>query len=163
MKGRKIDAAKRAGIALAYKAINEKDKVGLVIFGSEIKEAISPTDDFTLLLKKLTKIAASKETNIVLAIKKATELLESDESTRHLVIITDVLPTSGEHPEKETLDAAAEARANGITISIVGITLDKKGRELGIKLAEIGGGKFYTAKNTDDIDKIVLEDYSELL
>lgn len=163
MKGKKIDAAKRAGMALAYKAIGEKDKVGLIIFGDKIHESISPTDDFTLLLKKLTKITASRETNLVLAIKKASELFPSAESTKHLVLITDVLPTSGQQPEKETLDAAAEARANGITISIVGITLDKKGKELGMKIAEIGAGKFYTAKNTDDIDKIVLEDYCELL
>ena len=31
MKGKKIDACKKAGIALAYKAINEKDKVGLIV------------------------------------------------------------------------------------------------------------------------------------
>ena len=33
MKGPKIGACKRAGIALAYKAIEEKDKVGLIVFG----------------------------------------------------------------------------------------------------------------------------------
>ncbi|MEK6828478.1 MAG: hypothetical protein AABX78_03945, partial [Nanoarchaeota archaeon] len=51
MKGKKIDACKKAGIALAYKAINEKDKVGLIVFGSEVKETIEPTLDFTMLLK----------------------------------------------------------------------------------------------------------------
>ena len=163
MKGRKIDAAKRAGVALAYKAINEKDKVGLVIFGDKIKDSIPPTDDFTLLLKKLTKITASRETNIVVAIKNASELFEADGCTKHLVLITDVLPTSGEHPEKETLEAAAEARARGITISIVGINLDKKGKELGMKIAELGEGKLYIAKNTEDIDRIVLEDYESVM
>jgi len=163
MRGNKIDAAKRAGVALAYRAINEKDKVGLIIFGDRIKETVMPTDDFTLLLKKLTKITASKETNIVIALKKAAEMFEEYDSTRHLIIITDVLPTAGEHPEKETLDSAAEARARGVTISIVGISLDRKGRELGQKIAEIGKGRLYIARNTEDIDKIVLEDYNSVI
>ena len=163
MRGKKIDAAKRAGVALAYKAIKEKDKVGLVVFGNEIKEAINPTEDFTLLLEKLTKISALKETNIVLAIKKAAEMFEDNDLTRHLIIITDVLPTAGEHPEKETLEAAADASAKGITISVVGISLDKNGKELGRKIADIGKGKLYLAKNTEEIDKIVLEDYGAIL
>ena len=48
MKGAKIDACKRAGIALAYKAIDEKDKVGLIVFGSEIKTVVEPTQDFSI-------------------------------------------------------------------------------------------------------------------
>ena len=163
MRGNKIDAAKRAGVALAYKAIQEKDKVGLIIFGDEIKTQVNPTQDFTLLLKELTKISALKETNIVLALKKSEEMFTDENSTKHLIIITDVLPTTGEHPEKETFEAAAEASAKGITISIVGISLDKNGKELGRKIAEIGKGKFYVARNTEEIDKIVLEDYESVL
>jgi len=163
MRGNKIDAAKRAGIALAYKAIQEKDKVGLIIFGDEIKTQIMPTNDFTLLLKELTKASALKETNIVLALKKSEEMFLNDGSTKHLIIITDVLPTAGEHPEKETLEAAAEASAKGITISIVGIGLDKNGKELGRKIADLGKGRLYVAKNTEEIDKIVLEDYGSVI
>ena len=36
MKGSKIDLCKKAGIALAYQAINENDKIGLLVFGSQI-------------------------------------------------------------------------------------------------------------------------------
>ena len=56
MKGSKIDACKRAGIALAYKAIDEKDKVGLIVFGSEIKTTIEPTIDFSYLLYNFMNI-----------------------------------------------------------------------------------------------------------
>jgi hypothetical protein len=38
MKGKKIEVCKKAGIALAYKAISEKDKVGLIVFGSDVKD-----------------------------------------------------------------------------------------------------------------------------
>lgn len=162
MRGKKIDSAKKAGLALAYRAMEERDKVGLIIFGEDIRTAISPTEDFTLLLREITRVTASRETNITVAINKSSEMFPDDDSTRHLIIITDVLPTTGKHPEKETLDAAAEAKSKGITISIVGINLDKNGEKLGIEIARIGEGRLYKARNLEDIDKIVLEDYEGL-
>ena len=127
MKGKKIEACKKAGIALAYKAINEKDKVGLIVFGSEIKEVVEPTSDFTRLLKEITRIKASKETDIAATIRKAIEIFPSENITKHLILITDALPTKGDEPEKLTLEEVSMARSSGITISLIGINLDEKG------------------------------------
>ena len=66
MKGKKIDACKKAGIALAYKAINEKDKVGLIVFGSDIKTTVEPTTDFPFLLKCIASARASRQTDLEL-------------------------------------------------------------------------------------------------
>ena len=127
MKGAKIDACKRAGIALAYKAIDERDKVGLIVFGSEIKTIIEPTADFSYLLKNITSIRASRETDLVATLKKSIELFPNENITKHLIIITDALPTIGKDPEKETLQEASIARNKGITISLIGINLNEKG------------------------------------
>jgi len=159
MKGRKIEACKKAGIALAYKAINEKDKVGLIVFGSEIKEVVEPTSDFTTLLKEITRIRASKETDIVSTLQKAIELFPSEKITKHLILITDALPTKGDEPERSTLEEASIARSKGITISLIGINLDEKGKKLAEKIAEIGKGRLYVVRNLENVDKIVLEDY----
>ena len=163
MKGKKIDACKKAGIALAYKAINEKDKVGLIVFGSEIKEIIEPTLDFTTLLKEITKIRASKETDIVSTLQKAIELFPSENITKHLILLTDALPTKGDEPEKSTLEEASIARSKGITISLVGIDLDEKGKNLAEKIVELGGGRLYIVNNLENVDKIVLEDYYSVI
>ena len=159
MKGKKIEACKKAGIALAFKAINEKDKVGLIVFGSEIKEIVEPTLDFTMLLKEITKIRASKETDIVSTLQKAIELFPSENITKHLILITDALPTKGDEPEKSTLEEASIARSKGITISLIGINLDGKGRKLAEKIAEIGEGRLYVVRDLENVDGIVLEDY----
>ncbi len=159
MKGRKIEACKKAGIALAYKAINEKNKVGLIVFGSEIMGIIEPTLDFTRLLKEITRIRASKETDIVSTLQKSIELFPSDKITKHLILITDALPTKGEDPEKFTLEEASIARSKGITISLIGISLDEKGKKLAEKIVELGEGRLYVVRNLDNVDKIVLEDY----
>jgi len=159
MKGKKIEACKKAGIALAYKAINEKDKVGLIVFGSEVREAIEPTLDFTNLLKEITKIRASKETDIVSTLQKAIEMFPSENITKHLILITDALPTKGDEPEKSTLEEASIARSKGITISLIGINLDEKGKKLAEKIVEIGEGRLYVVRNLENVDEIVLEDY----
>ena len=159
MKGKKINACKKAGIALAFKAIEEKDKVGLIVFGSEIKEVIEPTNDFAFLLKNITKIKASRQTDIVKTIKKAIELFPREDMTKHLILISDALPNIGKEPEKETMEAVSIARDNGITISLIGINLDEKGEKLGKKIVEIGEGRMYVVKDVEEVDKIVLEDY----
>jgi len=159
MKGQKIDACKKAGIALAYKAINEKNKVGLIVFDSEIKKIVELTSDFIRILKEITKVRPSKETDIVLSLQKAIEMFPSGNVTKHLILITDALPTKGEHPEKSTLEEASNARSKGITISLIGINLDDKGKRIAEKIVEIGEGRLYIVRNLENVDKIVLEDY----
>ncbi|MEK6984006.1 MAG: VWA domain-containing protein [Nanoarchaeota archaeon] len=163
MRGKKIEACKKAGIALSFKAINEKDKVGLIVFGSEIKEAVEPTSDFTRLLKEITRIKASMQTDIVSMLRKAIELFPRENITKHLILITDALPTKGDNPEKSTLEEASSARSNGITISLIGISLDAKGKSLAEKIVEIGDGRLYIVRNLENVDKIVLEDYYSIV
>ena len=43
------------------------------------------------------------ETDIVATLRKAIELFPSEGITKHLMLITDALPTVGEEPEKDTL------------------------------------------------------------
>jgi len=162
MKGKKIDACKKAGIALAYKAISERDKVGLIVFGSEVKEYIEPTSDFTTLLKEITRIRASKQTDIVSTLRKAIEIFPSEEITKHLILITDALPTKGDEPESSTLEEVSVAKSKGITTSLIGINLDDKGKKLAEKIVELGGGRLYVVRNLENVDQVVLEDYYSL-
>jgi len=161
MKGEKLRIAKKSGIALAFKAIEEKNKVGIVVFGSDIKDFVEPTTDFMSLLRKLAEIKASMETDISKSITKSIELFPKND-TKHLVLLTDALPTKGEIPERETMNAVSSARENGITISIIGINLDTQGFNLAKKIVEIGQGRLYRVKDLADVDKIILEDYASL-
>ncbi|MBN1645337.1 VWA domain-containing protein [Candidatus Woesearchaeota archaeon] len=159
MKGNKIHTCKKAGIALAYKAISDKDKVGLVVFGTEVKDSIEPTDDFGFLLNKITRIRASKQTDFKKMIEHASEMFPAQDATKHLLILTDALPTIGKEPEQATLAAVSSARAKGITISVVGIQLDSKGEKLAKKIVKLGNGKLYMVRDLEEVDRIVLEDY----
>lgn len=158
MKGDKIGTCKKAGVALAWKAIQNKDNVGIVVFGEEVTDVVRPTKDFSVLLKTLSAIRAQRETNIAQSIDKSIELFPK-QGTKHLMILTDALPTTGEKPEEETLKAVSKAASAGITISIVGINLDEEGKHLAERIVEIGRGKLYVVSNLEEVDRIVLMDY----
>ena len=162
MKGKKLEICKKAGIALAYRAIAQNDKVGIVSFSSRIKDCIAPTKDFGELLRSITKITASEQTDFHSAVNKTVEILPTDKSTKHLLILTDALPTTGTNPEKATIEAISQACDTGITIAVIGIQLDTKGTELAKEIARIGKGRFFVVKNLDELDRIVLEDYYAL-
>jgi Mg-chelatase subunit ChlD len=159
MKGRKIEVSKRAGVALAYKAIENQDKVGLMVFGADVTAKIEPCVNFMEIVDKLSRITASKETNFNSAIEESFQLFSNRDVTKHLIFLTDGVPTSGEEPEKEALEAIAHANAAGITCSMIGIKLDGQAEEFLRKATELGGGKFYNVKDLNKLDAIVLEDY----
>ena len=48
------------------------------------------------------------------------------------------------------------------TISLIGIKLNTKAKKLAEKITNIGQGNFYLVKDLEELDKIVLEDYSEI-
>ncbi|MBR9677281.1 VWA domain-containing protein [Candidatus Woesearchaeota archaeon] len=160
MKGEKIGVCKRAGIALAYKAIQEKDRVGLIVFGDKIEKIVRPTNNFSEIVNNIIDLKASKETDISAVIKKSIELYPNDVTgVKHLILLSDAMPTIGKKPEKNTLDAAGIAKEANITISIIGIKLDKEGEELAKKIVEISDGKFYSVKELANTTAILLEDY----
>ena len=162
MKGKKLEICKKAGIALAYKAIAQNNQVGMISFASTIKDVIAPTQDFSTILQTITKISASEQTDFNKAINKTTELFPKNKTTKHLLILTDAMPTTGDQPEKQTIEAVTKASDHGITTSIIGIQLDDKGTTLAKEIARAGKGRFFIVKNLEELDKIVLEDYYAL-
>ncbi|MFP4112138.1 MAG: vWA domain-containing protein [Candidatus Woesearchaeota archaeon] len=159
MKGKKMEVAKKAGIGLAHKAISSHDKVGLVVFSSNVEEYLMPTDDFFRVIDKMTRIKAGKETNMVFAIDKAIEMFPPGDVTKHLIMITDAVPTVGD--KEDILEAVMKARSHNITISVIGINLID-GRNMAQQITEYGNGKLYILKNLENMDQIVLQDYYSL-
>ncbi len=162
MKGKKIELCKKAGIALAYKAIDENDKVGLIVFGSKIEEVVYPTTDFSQFIKAIVKITPKKQTDLALTIEKAIEIFPKENITKHLILITDAMPTVGDDPSRDTLNLVERAAGYGITISVIGIGLELDGSELAKKIVEVGNGRLYVVNDLNNLDRIVLQDYYSL-
>ncbi|PIN81261.1 hypothetical protein COV13_01760 [Candidatus Woesearchaeota archaeon CG10_big_fil_rev_8_21_14_0_10_32_9] len=159
MKGEKIRMAKKAGVALMYKAIGNKDRVGIVVFGSKIHNLIKPADDFYGLLKELTKIKTTGETDLSLAIDASLKLFDSSKNNKHLVLLTDALQTLGKKPESDVLEKVSVAHSAGISLTIIGINLNKQGEDFAKKIADVSSGSLYKVSDLKDIDQIIIEDY----
>ncbi len=162
MKGKKISVCKRAGTSLAYEALKKKDNIGLIVFGDDVKESVAPTNDFELLVSKMVRMTASSQTNFVIMIDKARELLHPEKCQKHVIILSDALPTAGDNPKESAKKHVAEARAEGITFSLIGIQLDAEGAQLARELVDVGGGRLYSVQNIDDVKTLVLEEYERL-
>jgi Mg-chelatase subunit ChlD len=134
----------------------------LLLHSSEIKGSIAPTDDFMHLLKQIHKVRAGQETNLAKTIDEAIMLFPSTDVTKHLILLTDAVPTVGETPEHDVLEKVMEAKNAGITISLIGINLDEKGKLLAQKIVELGEGRLHVVKDIEKLDMLVLEDYYSL-
>jgi Mg-chelatase subunit ChlD len=162
MRGNKLRMAKRAGIALAFKAIEEQNQVGLVIFAAEVEQAIPPTRDFRMLLMELTQVKAGRETDMAKTIHAAVDLFSKEDCTKHLVLLTDAVPTTGSDPRTLTLEATSAAHDAGVTVSIIGINLDEEGEELARDIVQHSEGRLYSVKDIQELDTIILQDYDAL-
>ena len=159
MKGEKIRQGRRAGLALAYKAINQGDAVGLLVFGSEIREHVPPTKSFPTIARKIISTTTGLQTNIAGVIEEAVKLFSNNEKSKHIILLTDALPTAGTNPEEKTVIAVGEAREKKIILSVVGINLNEKGKQLAEKIATIGEGRIFSVQHAGEINSVVLQDY----
>jgi Mg-chelatase subunit ChlD len=163
MKGEKIRLAKKAGIALANKAIHDQNKVGLVTFGSTIQKKVRLTKDFFTFVRPLTTTTTGNETDIGLAIKQAQVILHGAKGIKHIVLITDGQHTRDENPTKAVLEEVAKAQHDDISVSVVGIGLDEEGLELVKQVVDHAQGNLYAVHATEDIGGVVIADYNSLL
>ena len=159
MKGEKIKMAKKAGIALAYSAINNNDRAGLVVFSSDIDLDIEPSKDFFSFARTLNDIRTKGETDIAFSVEHAIKLFGKSNKMKHIVLLTDAMQTSGKKPEKDVLEKVSLAASQNVSISVVGIGLNEQGEKLARKIVDLSKGSLYKVSSAEDVDQIVLEDY----
>ncbi|MBN1275639.1 VWA domain-containing protein [Candidatus Woesearchaeota archaeon] len=159
MKGDKLAAAKRAGIALSFKATRKRDKVGIIVFGREVQREQAPCTDFLALVRTVVEARASTRTDIAATIDRAVQLFGNAREVKHLVLLTDGVQTVGEDPESRVLEAASRAAQSRVTISVVGLSLDGRGESLSRRVVEVGRGTLYLVKDYAGLDALLIEDY----
>lgn len=162
MKGEKIRLAKRAGVALAHRAIRDRNEVGLVLFDTKPKDVVPLTTDFFTFTRPLAICSPGQETDIAQAIAKGTELLEDAKGIKHIVLLTDGLHTTSSDPNTAVLEQVGIAASQDITISVVGIALDKLGEALARTIVDHSKGKLYSVHGADEIGGVVIADYHSL-
>jgi Mg-chelatase subunit ChlD len=158
MKGKKIQYSKMAGVGLAYWATSHSDKVGLINFSKELEVIVKPTKEFSRIAIAISKVSPGGQTDISLPIEKACKMVDKGDE-KELIIISDALHTSSKTSEKRVIESVYNARDKGLRVSIIGIHINKKGRDLAKQITDITDGHLYEVKVIKDIPTIVISDY----
>jgi Ca-activated chloride channel family protein len=155
------------------------DRIGLIVFGEEVYTQSPLTMDHTLLLQYLDELEIGMAGDstalgdaLALSVKRIKDI-SSD--SKAVILVTDGLKTSG---QLEPLQAAEIARRLGVKVYTIGIggkapapfpAEDMFGRvrityldipvddESLMKIAEMTGGKYFSAQNTSELERIYAE------
>ena len=163
MKGKKLSLAKKAGVALAHRALRDRNKVGLILFDQELNEKVNLTGDLLQLVRPLADTMPGYETDIALAIHESIELLRDAKGLKHIVLLTDGVHTTSKRGKKAVIGQVLQAAQQDITITIVGIHLDEEGIELAREIVDASNGKLLMANSPDEVGGLVIADYMSLL
>lgn len=151
----KVEIAKQA-IARAADLLNSSDKVGVVGFDQTESTLIpsQPMADLGVnrILKALEPVQAEGTSNLFGGVQAGIDQLQgSGAQLKHLVLISD-----GWTQQADFSNLIGEMTADKITLTTVGAG-DGPG-EILKTLADLGGGKYYSATNIYDLPDILLKD-----
>lgn len=161
MRGQKLDACKRAAIGLAYMGMKGRDRVAVVSFKSKPALSVNFGEPLEEFARKVARLFPSETTDIAGALRFSRGVISAEkrkDREKHIILITDAMPTSGERPVEATMEEASACKESGVTVSVVGINLDKEGDDIARRIAQIGGGSFYHVSDVERVNEAVLED-----
>lgn len=154
MEGSKMESARQALLTFVNQIRGERDRIGLVEFGSGVKGylplATMDDDNRGRLLDTITMMQASGGTALIDATYAAAAemLAEGDaEAINAIVVMTDGQENESERGLAELQNLLAQADTPPIIFTI-GFGGDADENVLGV-MAEIGGGQFRRADETD--------------
>jgi Ca-activated chloride channel family protein len=93
------------------------------------------------------KVMRSVNTPLAAAIAAVAKDLATASGRRLAVIVSDGAESCGGNPSK----AIKRLRAAGISVNFVGLGLDKRTRKAMAKLAVLGGGQYFDARDPDQL------------
>jgi molecular chaperone DnaK len=116
MKRSKLDKAKLGIVNFSRDALKKGYQVGLISFSDQAEHLCEPAAEIETLQKAMQGLRGFESTNMTDAIKTAHLKLKDFNSTKVMLIATDGMPDNS----KSTLEAANQAKAEGIEIITIG-------------------------------------------
>lgn len=156
MNGRKIELAKEAAKSTAA-MLGAEDYIGVVGFDSRPSQVVrmQSARNRLAILQGIGRLAARGGTAIFPALDTAfQELAVTRAQVKHVILLTD-----GQAPETGIPDLTRAMRAEGITVSTVGLGADVN-RSLLTSVAGLGGGRSYFTNDPHNIPRIFMRETS---
>ena len=151
----KTDISKEA-VARAVDALEAEDTLGVLAFNRANEWVVPlqrlPSDD--VIDDGLARLHPQGETSIAQAVREAMAgLADTDARLRHIVLFTDGFTSES---SDGLVDVAAEAAAEGITLSVVGTGEGPAELQQTLEdMAEAGGGRYYPGRDLASVPNII--------
>ena len=158
MDGDKIEMVQQAAKA-SVASLRPIDKVGLIAFDKEFRWVIPlrQVADASGLDDLIDSIEASGGTRIYPAVQAAYDAIHDEPASRkHIILLTDGVSPVDQLPQLE-----ADAAANHVTISTIGVGYDVDRKLLG-EIADTTHGRFYFIEDPQKITRIVDDETKDL-
>jgi uncharacterized membrane protein len=158
MTGEKLELAKDAAKATA-ELLGADDLIGVIAFDSQPSSIVrlQRAANRVRIASDISRLSAGGGTNILPALKEAYDQLDpAHAKVKHVILLTD--GQASYDGIRELCDEMAEHK---ITISAVGLGAEAD-KTLHTKIAERGGGRFYSTQSAQNIPKIFTKETTEV-
>lgn len=159
MSGDKIELAKEAARA-TLEVLQPSDKLGVIAFDNQPIPIVrlQRAANRLKITDNLRRLRAGGGTDIFPALDQAYQQLSSVQAQRkHIILLTD-----GQSSRTGILDLVQQSLEDKITISSVAVGRGSDGSLL-MKIAELGGGRYYFTDQPNNIPKLFLKETSEVM
>lgn len=151
---RRLDLAKEAAMQ-SVRVLDAHDKAGVIAF-SDDSEWIAPlatVADKADLLQRIGTLTAYGQTNMYQGVARAVLALEqSVADRRHIILLTDGIPSPGDYRE-----IAQRMAAGGITLSTVSISAGAE-QDMLQEMAAIARGRHHHCNDPSDVPRILVQE-----
>ncbi len=157
MEGRKMELARIAAIGVVDN-LRPIDYIGVLIFDNSHEWAVPlrRAEDQTLIKRLIAGIMPDGGTQIAPALTESyNRILRASGAYKHIVLLTDGIAEEG-----NSMEIAAAASQNRITISTVGLGQDVNKAYLQ-RVADLAKGKAYFVINPEELAQILIRDVME--
>jgi Ca-activated chloride channel family protein len=165
----KLEAATQSLCALT-KQLHAEDRLGVVLYNHRAHVAKPLRDvgetDMPAIRRHIREIAAGGSTNLEDGFEAAVDMLIDGTSgqrvERRVVFMTDMMPNTGRTGESELTDLFADAAAEGIHTTFIGMGLDANA-ELADSLSGIRGANHYFVHSADEFEQRLGDEFDYMV
>ncbi|MEX1042254.1 MAG: VWA domain-containing protein [Pirellulaceae bacterium] len=154
MSGDKLDLCKAAA-AEAVKILGPQDYIGVIAFDTHPTRVvpIQKVGNGRAATRMISRISLGGGTDVYPGMEDGYRSLQSIQaSAKHMIVLTD-----GQTPPNDFQGLTQEMRAQGITVSAVGVGADAD-LNLMQTIASVGGGKFYHVTSPQAVPRIFMRE-----
>ena len=158
MDGLKMEMAKDAAKAVVD-MLGPQDYVGVLAFDTVVDTVVrmQPATNRARIRSDIGRIGPGGGTDIFPGLQEAyLQLTAQPSRLKHVILLTD-----GQAPWDGIADLTSMMRADGITVSTVGVGREAD-RALLEMIAELGGGRFYQTNDPNNIPQIFVQETSQV-